>query len=131
MYRILGLRPETDTPSVESFFGAVHPEDRERAQSAASQSLEDGVLPLVDCRVVRPDGAVRHTTSSSSTIFDAEGAVRRIVGGVLDRTVTLEVEAKLLPRSRCSKRPNASRSSAVIAATTLDDAIRVPQRGFT
>ena len=95
LYRILGLEPGSITPSVESFFAAVHPEDRERAQATSEQSIRDGVLPPVDCRVVRPDGSVRHTTSSSSMLFDSAGTVRRVVGGVLDRTETLAVETAL------------------------------------
>jgi len=95
MYRILGYEPGSITPSVETFFAAVHPADRARAQAASEQSIRDGVLPLVDCRVVRPDGSVRHTTASSSMLFDAGGTARRIVGGVLDRTDSLHVEYEL------------------------------------
>ena len=95
LYRILGLEPGSITPSVETFFACVHPEDRARAQATAEQAIRDGVLPLVDCRVVRPDGSIRHTTHSSSMLFDAEGTTRRMVGGVLDRTESLEVETKL------------------------------------
>jgi two-component system, cell cycle sensor histidine kinase and response regulator CckA len=95
LFRILGLEPGSITPSVEAFFAAVHPGDRARAQAAAERSISDGVLPLVDCRIVRPDGSIRHTTSSSSMLFDATGAARRIVGSVLDRTLSLDVESKL------------------------------------
>jgi len=95
MYRILGREPGNITPSVEAFFAAVHPVDRARAQSVSEQSIRDGVLPLVDCRVMRPDGSIRHTTSSSSMLFDTEGTARRIVGGVLDRTESLHVENEL------------------------------------
>lgn len=95
MYRILGFTPGSVTPSVEGFFAAVHPEDRARSEATAQQAIEDGVLPLVDCRIVRPDGSIRHTTSSGSYLFDAEGKARRMVGGVLDRTQSLETEAKL------------------------------------
>jgi two-component system cell cycle sensor histidine kinase/response regulator CckA len=95
LFRILGREPGSITPSVEHFFAAVHPEDRARAEAASAQSLKDGVLPPVDCRVVRPDGSVRHTTSSSSMLFDAQGTVRRIVGAVLDRTESVAVETKL------------------------------------
>jgi two-component system cell cycle sensor histidine kinase/response regulator CckA len=95
LYRILGREPGSLTPSVEAFFAAVHPADRARAQAVSEQSVRDGVLPLVDCRVVRPDGSIRHTTSSSSMLFDAAGTARRIVGGVLDRTVSLQVESEL------------------------------------
>jgi PAS domain S-box-containing protein len=95
MYRILGREPGSIVPSVEAFFAAVHPADRERAQAASEQSIRDGVLPLVDCRVVRPDGSIRHTTASSSMLFDGTGTARRIVGGVLDRTESLQVENEL------------------------------------
>jgi two-component system cell cycle sensor histidine kinase/response regulator CckA len=95
LYRILGQEPGSITPSVEAFFAAVHPEDRERAQAATEQAIRDGVLPLVDCRVVRPDGSIRDTTHSSSMLFDTEGTLRRLVGGVLDRTESLGVENKL------------------------------------
>jgi two-component system, cell cycle sensor histidine kinase and response regulator CckA len=95
LFRILGLEPGVAIPSVEAFFSAVHPADRERAQATNQQAIEDGVLPLVDCRIVRPDGSIRHTTSSGLYLFDTEGKPRRVVGGVLDRTQSLEAEAKL------------------------------------
>ena len=95
LYRILGLEPGRAAPSVEAFFGAVHPADRERAQATSQQGIHEGVLPPVDCRIVRPDGSIRHTTASASYLFDAQGSPRRVVGGVLDRTESLEAEAQL------------------------------------
>lgn len=95
LYRILGLDPDRVTPSVEAFFEAVHPADRERAMATSEQAIRDGVLPLVDCRVIRRDGSIRHTTSSGLYLFDADGKPRRVVGAVLDRTQSIEVEAKL------------------------------------
>jgi signal transduction histidine kinase/ActR/RegA family two-component response regulator len=95
MYRILGFEPGAVKPSVEAFFAAVHPADRERAQAASEQGIANGVLPLVDCRIIRPDGSIRQTTSSGVYLFDGEGKPRRVVGGVLDRTQALESEIKL------------------------------------
>ncbi|MBO6934391.1 MAG: PAS domain-containing protein [Deltaproteobacteria bacterium] len=95
MYRILGVDPDEVTPSVEAFYARVHPEDLPRAQENKDTSLRDGVLPLTDLRLIRPDGTVRHTTTSSILLFDDDGVVRRIVGGVLDRTDALAAEAKL------------------------------------
>jgi two-component system, cell cycle sensor histidine kinase and response regulator CckA len=95
LYRILGREPGSVVPSVDAFFASVHPEDRARTQATMEQAIRDGILPLVDCRVVRPDGSIRHTTHSSSMLFDAEGTTRRMVGGVIDRTESLEVETKL------------------------------------
>jgi two-component system cell cycle sensor histidine kinase/response regulator CckA len=95
MYRILDLDPAEVAPSVEVFFMAVHPEDRERAQAASEQGIKDGVLPPVDCRIVRPDGSIRHTTSSGVYLFDADGNPRRVVGGLRDRTQSLRAESKM------------------------------------
>jgi PAS domain S-box-containing protein len=95
LYRILGVEPGSIPPSVETFFAAVHPDDRARAQATTAQAIRDGILPLVDCRIVRPDGSIRHTTHSSSMLFDESGTTRRMVGSVLDRTESLQVENKL------------------------------------
>jgi PAS domain S-box-containing protein len=95
LYRILGHEPGSLPPTVDAFFAAIHADDRVRAQRATEQAIRDGILPLVDCRVVRPDGSIRHTTHSSSMLFDGEGTVRRMVGSVVDRTETLAVENKL------------------------------------
>ena len=95
LYRILGIEPGSIAPSVDAFFEAVHPADRARAQATTAQAIRDGILPLVDCRIVRRDGTIRHTTHSSSMLFDASGTTRRMVGSVLDRTESLEVETKL------------------------------------
>src|SRR5690606_9390948 len=72
MYRILGIAPGSVTPSVTTFFEALHPEDRARSEATAQQGIKDGVLPLVDCRIVRPDGSIRHATASGLYLFDAE-----------------------------------------------------------
>ncbi len=93
LYRILGLAPGSVTPSVDAFMARVHPDDLQQARAAAMQSARDGSLPPNDCRVVRPDGSIRHTRTSTVMLFDSAGAVRRIVGGMLDRTESLEAEA--------------------------------------
>ena len=95
MYRILGLERGSITPSVEGFRALVHEEDRNRAAEAAEQVVRDGMMPLIDCRIVRPDGSIRHTTHMSVQLFDAQGMTRRVVGSVVDRTDILAVERKL------------------------------------
>ena len=95
LYRILGREPGSIAPAVDAFFAAIHPADRAHMQAASDQSIREGVLPLVDFRIVRPDGSIRHATGSSSILFDAGGTPRRIVGSALDRTESLRVEHEL------------------------------------
>ncbi|HKU43047.1 MAG TPA: ATP-binding protein [Polyangiales bacterium] len=95
MYRILGIEVGSIEPSEEAFYARVHEEDRDRARGAGAGVVRDNILPLTDCRVVRPDGSIRHTTSSAAMLFDAQGTLRRVVGCVIDRTDSLEVESKL------------------------------------
>jgi PAS domain S-box-containing protein len=93
LHRILGIEPGSVTPSVDAFMTMVHPDDLASARAAAEKSARDGSLAPNDCRIVRPDGSVRHTRTSTVMLFDVEGNVRGIVGGVLDRTESLEAEA--------------------------------------
>ncbi|MDB4985169.1 MAG: hypothetical protein JWN04_347 [Myxococcaceae bacterium] len=95
LHQILGIEPGDVRPSVEEYMSRLHPEDRARAEAAAAHSASEGVLPQTHYRVVRPDGSIRHTTASTVMLFDAQGTVRRIVGGILDRTASVEAEAKL------------------------------------
>lgn len=95
LYRILGLDPGTTPPSGEAFLERVHADDRARFLAASEQGLNEGIFPLLDHRLVRPDGSMRQVTLSSTALFDNSGRPRRIVGAVLDRTQSLGVEAEL------------------------------------
>lgn len=95
MYRILGLDPDEVEASVEAFYRMVHPEDLPRALENHDNQTRDGVLPLTELRIVRPDGSIRHTTTTSVILFDDEGVQRKVVGGLLDRTESLAVERRL------------------------------------
>jgi PAS domain S-box-containing protein len=98
MYRIVGVQPETFTPSVESMRAIAHPDDVDRVRS-----LADLIKPPrpsrgelgADFRIVRPDGAVRILHRECDLIFDAFGEIICIVGTVQDVT-----EARLAERQR-------------------------------
>lgn len=95
LFRIFGLSPGSVTPTVEAFMERIHPDDRARVAETTQQGLTSGVFPLLDCRIVRPEGSVRQATVDGSCLFDASGNPRRMVGTVLDRTQSLAAEAEL------------------------------------
>jgi PAS domain S-box-containing protein len=73
---------------------AIHPEDRERIQKAARESL------MADqfnerFRIVRPDGTLRWIHDTAFAVRDASGKVERIVGVARDITESRKLEEQL------------------------------------
>src|SRR5439155_24765239 len=56
VFRIFGYEPGGIEVTNESFFRAVHPDDRERIRIAVAAALEHGTTYSIDHRIVRPDG---------------------------------------------------------------------------
>ncbi len=63
----------------------AHPRDRERVQRAIDSYLA-GRLHSLDYRLVRPDGGVRHLTTTQAVVAEDAGRPLRIVGTVQDVT---------------------------------------------
>ncbi|MCY7384821.1 MAG: MASE1 domain-containing protein [Microcoleus sp. CAN_BIN18] len=59
IYRILGQRPRTFEPSLETFLKYVHPEDRELVKSSIEAALFQQQPYIIDYRLVLPDGSQR------------------------------------------------------------------------
>ncbi len=94
LYRIFGHEPGAIEASVENFFAAVHPEDRDWMARLSRATEERGETPTVYCRIVRPDGATRHVRVEGITFYE-DGQVARIVGTVLDMTESVSRERQL------------------------------------
>lgn len=98
MYRILGYEPGSVDPSVEGFFGLIHPEDRARVEEVAARGVASHAPEPVDFRLLRRDGMVRHVHMEGAAV-QQDGPLR-IVGTVLDVTERLELEAELRRSAR-------------------------------
>jgi two-component system cell cycle sensor histidine kinase/response regulator CckA len=95
LYRIFGLDPATTIAGHEAFNNTIHPADRARMAALSAHGVREGIFPLMEYRVLRPDGTVRLVSLTSVFMFDAQGKPRRLIGAVLDRTDSLGVEAEL------------------------------------
>lgn len=95
VYRILGYPPGAFAPGVETFYTAVHADDRPRLQASEANARRGGRLDVVH-RVVRPDGDVRHVHELGVAEQDAEGRTLRLLGTVQDITEQVEVEERLV-----------------------------------
>lgn len=82
--------PAERTPTYGDFVALVHPDDRPHLHEVRSAALR-GERPFVlDVRMVRPDGAVRHVHIVAEVARDADGSPVRLLGVVQDRTDEIE-----------------------------------------
>lgn len=84
-YEIYGLA-KGNPPRWEEFLTLIHPEDRERVAAAVGRMRKGLDAPIVEYRIVRPDGQLRHLLRENETIRDRSGKVVRVASTVQDIT---------------------------------------------
>jgi len=94
VYRIFGYQPGEFEPTNERFLAAVHPDDRERVESAVAKALQEGKEFKIEHRIVLPNGSERIVEQQSDVIFSS-GKPLKMMGTVLDITERRRAEEKL------------------------------------
>lgn len=96
VYRIYGLTPQSQAPSLEEWRAMIHPEDRERTYFRRHVGEPvPGKTFHADFRVVQPNGAVRWVESRSKVIGDPARGTLRHVGVNIDITDRKAIEDAL------------------------------------
>jgi PAS domain S-box-containing protein len=108
--------------SPQSWFEAVHPEDRERVQQAALARHAEGIYDE-EFRIVRPDGTMRWVRDRAFPVRDSAGA-DQVVGVARDVTVHKEAEAEKLHRSETHFRLLIEHASDLITVLNSEGLIR-------
>ena len=95
MYRVLGQEPGAEGPRVEWFLEQVHSDDRDylTAMVRAWRFAEEPAG--FECRLVRPDGSIRHVRAQARLERGADGEPERVLGTVQDVTEARELEHQL------------------------------------
>ncbi len=93
--RILGVEPGHAPAGEDGFSECIHPEDRERVLEAVARSRRTGHFDDVDCRVLRPNGEIRHVLVKASLESDERGMLMRSYGAVFDITDRKSLEEQL------------------------------------
>lgn len=60
MYRIIGVDPETFTPTTGAVFALLHPDDRGAYRDSWERAVRDRIGQEIEARLLRSDGSVRH-----------------------------------------------------------------------
>jgi PAS domain S-box-containing protein len=91
--RILGF--ESDPAVHSAFLDALHPADRDRVRTAVDQAIA-GERPYdLECRIVRPDGEIRHLACQAEVRRNAAGQPVRMIGTTLDISERKRAEDEL------------------------------------
>jgi PAS domain S-box-containing protein len=94
-YRIFGLSRSEITPSNDTFYSLVHPEDWEAVRRAGADALASGNWYSIDFRIRWRDGTEHFVTQQALVIRDAAGQALRLVGTVQDITERKQAEAAI------------------------------------
>lgn len=95
LYRIYGLRPQSQQISFERYLSLVHPDDRSRVRRQVESALENRAPFQFSERIVHSDGGTRYLVSRGRVICDATGAPRQVMGICMDVTERREDEARM------------------------------------
>jgi PAS domain S-box-containing protein len=106
MFRLLGFEPAEFVPTPQHLWDRMHPAEAERVRSELQQAWNGERSGHFECRIVRPDGTVRHVRSSALSAQPddgADGADGRLVGFLADVTEQVAVERELSVQRAVSK----------------------------
>lgn len=92
IYRIFGLEPATDNPTLESFLACVHEEDRAMVKLALEKSMAGKEPYSLDYRITRSDETVKTIHGRGTWRLDKTGLPTSIIGTVQDVTQHRQIE---------------------------------------
>jgi len=86
LYRLFGLEPGGIAPTPEYVLGRTHPDDRDRVEQALGDARTDRRIQVLEYRIVRADGAVRHLRALQAVVTESAGGPPKLVGSLQDLT---------------------------------------------
>ena len=90
LYRIFGLKPQSEKISFERYLNLIHPEDREEATKQITQSLQEKKAFEFYHRTMLDDGRVRIIHSKGEVLLNDNGDVAQMMGTGQDITEDTE-----------------------------------------
>jgi PAS domain S-box-containing protein len=94
-FRICGLEPQSRTIDHEFTQKITHPDDLALTVDKTKIALESRKPFLIEKRIIRPDGSIRHILSQGEIFLNHEHGVEAAIGSFLDITELKQAEEAL------------------------------------
>jgi diguanylate cyclase (GGDEF)-like protein/PAS domain S-box-containing protein len=98
-YRIAGIDKQYVDASIDAYIAAVHPDDRGKVLAMLEQARRGSIQPMLEHRVVWPNGEVRELVMRGYPFFDQDGQPA-MAGTLADLTGVKRSKAALRALSR-------------------------------
>jgi PAS domain S-box-containing protein len=85
LFRMYGLDPASELPSVQEYLDCVHPQDRDSMADIIKQILTEDTPFDTTKRIVRPDGEVRYIRCVGTPVVENQSR-KKYVGSAIDVT---------------------------------------------
>jgi len=96
LYKMHGVGHEFDCSANNILENLIHPDDREKVQSAFEKALKGKFVPPLEWRIVRPDGVERTIYFEGAKVsFDKDNNPIKIIAVVQDITDRKQMEEEL------------------------------------
>ena len=116
MHELYAQSPNVFQPTMASWLGLIHPDDRHSAQTAITKAMREHSQLRSQYRIVRPDGSVCHIASLAAVSTESIDASPRLVG--IDLDITDRVEADERERRLQQQLNDASRQAGMAEIAT-------------
>jgi PAS domain S-box-containing protein len=94
-FRICGLEPQSRVIDHEFTLQITHPDDLRRTAETLKIALENRKPFLIEKRIIRPDGLIRHIRSQGEIFLGPQQEVEAAIGSFLDITELKQAEEAL------------------------------------
>ncbi|HTK04758.1 MAG TPA: PAS domain S-box protein [Candidatus Eisenbacteria bacterium] len=127
LFRIYGLEPGAEKPSLAVYLRQIDTEDREKVKQAVKKARAEAVPFSFDHRITRPDGEPRILRAHGAVQRDTAGKPGRLIVTVHDVTSFRRMETELRSKGHdleheVRRRTDVLRSTEFRLKTVLDEA---------
>ncbi len=85
-FRITGMDPLKEEPSLDEYINMIHPEDRFTAKEITEKAIREKKSFNIEYRIILPDGSLKYIQSIGYPVINNKGTVSKIVGTIMNIT---------------------------------------------